>query len=457
MFSAAAVSCSHEARCAVWSIELAQGFRRDVTVGEGFMKILIRGAGFGNKGAEAMLRVVQRKLSQRLSDVVFYASVSSTQNSCAYASGVVPLVRAPDVRIPIVSRIPFVGKIIERLRSPQNPDFVRAVKTHTNAANEINALGSVDAVVDVSGFSYGDTWGVGYFKYAWPWLDFCQLKNKPYIFLPQAWGPFEKQDVAPWAKKFCETKALLVSRDDESSHYLAAIQGKKITEVRQCPDIAFCFQGLPLTSGATMKQALGITGQRPLIGLVPNMRVYERSPGDGSANHYVKLLIALANYCINVLGADVLVVPNEINVSGVNKPDDRFLCGIIEANIQKTEHCFSVRDYCTSETVSAVIGSVDLVLASRFHSLVFALTQGVPVVALGWSHKYRELLRSFGLENFVIDHDRVDAAEVISLVEAAWRHRASNSVRIRETVPRLQAQVEALFDEVATMIRKAHA
>ncbi len=420
------------------------------------MKILIRGAGFENKGAEAMLRVVQRELGKRVPDATFHAAVSPLEVAFAYGAGVVPLFYAPSPRMQMLRALPLAPKIPEHLLAKKNPDFARAIKTHTKAAYEINAIGPVDAVVDVSGFSYSDSWGPGGFKYAWPWLEYCHLKKKPYIFLPQAWGPFEKPDVALWAKKLCQSAGKIVSRDDESSKYLAKLQGVSVSEIHQSPDIAFRFLGAPPIVGRTHIQNLGLGADRPVIGVVPNMRVYERAPGTGAANHYVKLLVTLVDHCISNLGADVLLAPNEIKVPGTSGPDDRFLCGIVASQIQNTEHCCTLRDYHSSETVKSILGQVDLLIASRFHSLVFALAQGVPVVALGWSHKYQELLRPFGLENFVVDHDRLDTNAVVSLVETAWQERAGTSARIRETVPRLQAQVDTLFDEVAGMLREAN-
>ena len=41
-------------------------------------------------------------------------------------------------------------------------------------------------------------------------------------------------------------------------------------------------------------------------------------------------------------------------------------------------------------------GRPSIVVSSRYHALVSAMSQGVPVVATGWSHKYATLLDDFG-------------------------------------------------------------
>ena len=52
----------------------------------------------------------------------------------------------------ILRKLPFLPKIPEYLLARKNPDFAQAIK-RTRAAYEINAIGSIDAVIDVSGFA----------------------------------------------------------------------------------------------------------------------------------------------------------------------------------------------------------------------------------------------------------------------------------------------------------------
>lgn len=421
------------------------------------MKILIRGGGFQNKGAEAMLRAVQRELGRRIPAASFHAIVPTLDAPFANRAGISPVTLFQSNRTKIMRSVPVVSKVHEILISSKNRDFARAIKRSQKTAFEIDAIGDVDGVIDVSGFAYGDAWGLGPMKDTWAWVEYSSSKEIPYIFLPQAWGPFEKKEISSWAKKICQTASLVISRDDESSNYLASLQHVSSTGVRNAPDIAFRFRGACESVGNAIFRDIGVQKVgRPVIAIVPNMRVYERTAGSGASNQYVRLLVALADHCIENLGLSVLLAPNEISAPGATGPDDRFLCGLIESRIRKSEHCFVIREYCSSETIKAILGQADLLISSRFHSLVFALAQGVPVLALGWSHKYLELLRPFGMEKFVVDHGRLDMDAVISLAESAWAQKEESRRQILKTVPLLQGKVDALFDEVATMIGEAN-
>jgi polysaccharide pyruvyl transferase WcaK-like protein len=54
--------------------------------------------------------------------------------------------------------------------------------------------------------------------------------------------------------------------------------------------------------------------------------------------------------------------------------------------------------------IRRVIATCDLFIASRFHALIAALTEGVPTLVCGWGHKYLEVLGRFGLREHALDY-----------------------------------------------------
>ena len=69
-------------------------------------------------------------------------------------------------------------------------------------------------------------------------------------------------------------------------------------------------------------------------------------------------------------------------------------------------------------------------MVSRFHAMVTALSSKIPVLVIGWSHKYLEVMRSFGQAGMVIDHRKVDQNSILMNLE----HLIDNRIKISKTI-----------------------
>jgi colanic acid/amylovoran biosynthesis protein len=52
--------------------------------------------------------------------------------------------------------------------------------------------------------------------------------------------------------------------------------------------------------------------------------------------------------------------------------------------------------------IKGLIKQFDFVVSSRFHALVSSLSQGIPAIGTGWSHKYQILLEEYGCSNCLL-------------------------------------------------------
>ena len=64
-----------------------------------------------------------------------------------------------------------------------------------------------------------------------------------------------------------------------------------------------------------------------------------------------------------------------------------------------------------------------MIVASRYHNLVAAVTVGRPVISLGYGPKGDALLKSLGVSDRSHDVEGFDVTEVLEQVEAAQRLR----------------------------------
>ncbi len=407
------------------------------------MKVLIIGGGFINKGAEAMVKTVQAQIAQRLPGTTFHFSGAADGEARFLAGEGIQVLPAR----PRKDKIAALGRMLSG-----HPGLARDLPRQRRLRT-LATLADVDAVLDISGYAYGDPWGMAYSGPATAMAAYAQDLGKPFVLLPQAFGPFERPNIAASCRQLCARAALTFVRDEASMAHLRALFGGPLPEtIRMSPDIAFLFDSAPLNADSPLLRTLDAgRGTRPLAGIAPNMRVYERTPGTGLDNEYVRLLIRVAAMLVEH-GYAVALVPHEVSRTDMGTTDDRLLCSIIEAGAG-TGHVRALTGCMSAVEIKAVIGQMRFLIGSRFHALVAALSQGIPVFAVSWSHKYQELLALFGLERHVLGADALQSLpQAAGLIQGFVEEAENLSGKVRSALPGIQQSVSETFDAVASTL-----
>ncbi len=429
------------------------------------MNVILSGVNFTNKGAEAMLKAARSELTRRIPGATFFLwHVREPYWQAARDGGFIPVLlpihraRERSLRRRI-GRHPLLWSLAEvaRARDPrQLPSLLRRNSLLAAACRKYldRTTGGIDAWLDVSGFAYGDAWGMGAFWSVDPLREYCRRAGRPVIFLPQAWGSFDKPEVLGGVRRLLGApRTSYYSRDESSSRFLESALCRPPGAIPVSPDIVFSFQGGSEGQGREILRNMGCSAGRPVVGVAPNMRVYERLPGQGTANPYLRSLIKLIVHCIERHEVDVVLQANEIDPHAWGG-DDRYLCSQIALAVNRPDRCFMTREALSAESTRALIGRFEFLAGSRFHSFVFGFSQGVPGLAISWAHKYRELFARFGLEDYVLECQRLEADELIAKFEKAWAGRQGNRPAILSAAERMRGEVGVLFDEVAARIHE---
>jgi len=161
------------------------------------------------------------------------------------------------------------------------------------------------------------------------------------------------------------------------------------------------------------------------------------------------MLLALANHCVQTLNADVIFIPNEVFPPNVQAKDDRYLCRLLMKFVEVPGRCFFADQYYSAVEVDTIIGSVDILISSRFHALIFGFLHEKPVMAISWSHKYKELFSLFDLEDFVLESNDMEQDDAIRLLSRLVAEKESIEKKIKTSLPGLKRKAREMFDEIA--------
>ena len=291
-------------------------------------------------------------------------------------------------------------------------------------------LQQVDALVDLAGFAYSDQWGAKPTRDFSSLAQFYHLSGKSVVLLPQALGPFQKGDIADSFHRIGQAASVIYARDRQSLELGRQAASPK-ADIRLCPDITFA-------ENAVFRDA---APERPIY-LVPNIRIVDHSELDEATylNAFEKTIeLASGRNPVRILIHD-------------DAGYDLDIACKLNARLANPIEVISESD---PWALKKMISEASLIVGSRYHALVAALSCGVPCVTVGWSHKYGELLADFGcsdhLFNLLDDFDAF-ASKVDGLMNLPSNQ--SQRTNLRLVAENMCRQVEAMWDDVAELLAR---
>jgi colanic acid/amylovoran biosynthesis protein len=340
--------------------------------------IYITGCSFANKGPEAMILTTVGAIRRRWPDMDIFVQVPSLYFDEARSNRL----------IPVKSDRPAL--IVSSLLSK-----IQMARVYCKSA----------ALVDLGGYQFGDVWGE---NHAWKMLNSiknCTRFGNTVFFLPQTWGPFSSASIIDAVRSIVDIAEVVYTRDRSSFAEMEKVMGGKNPKIRFAHDVAWNFQGADLSVGARLIRDAGLSEKKKgsiTVCVTPNLRVYERAEGTGQDNEYIKVLREIVKHLCSVYNARVILIGHELRKNNMQIKDDRILCDCLLSTLDKSLPVVHLNKYLPAAEVKSVIGNCDLSVSSRYHALIAALSQGIPAVAIGWAHKYDELMSEFGLSENLI-------------------------------------------------------
>ena len=242
----------------------------------------------------------------------------------------------------------------------------------------------------------------------------------------------------------------ICAREKKSYDYLIDTQCVSPEKVLLSPDIAFQFQAAKPEIARHIMMKAGLSLDQPIIAITPNMRIYERTTGHDSNNIYVKDLLSIIKYFLSDTPCQILFLPHEATI---DKANDFELCEMIMSYINDMGRVFMLNGKERASDTKAIIGMCDFLVASRYHSLIAAMSMRVPTVVIGWSHKYDEVMRELGLERWVIDPVNRPGSATREIVTDAWNNRKETRLVFDEKVHRLESRSGIALQRLVDTIR----
>lgn len=310
--------------------------------------------------------------------------------------------------------------------------FIPGLKQLLELNKIIKAYSQTDVVVDEAGISFVDSRGFVMNTYAFVCAAVPMLCGTPVVKYSQALGTFKNGWNKFLAKWILPKIKLICARGKITQDNLAGIGITK--NVTLCADGAFSMPDSEYWANKVNELCRSDEFYNDKVVALSISSVVQKKCEKLGVD-YKGCMTGFTDW-LTEQGYNVLIIANAAR-EGSQKPrnNDLMICTeVYEAAKNKQQVRWYPREM-SPEEIRELLARSKCLVASRFHAMIGALEKCTPVLLIGWSHKYKEVLDMFGLGGYAADFS---ALELESLKEKFTDFMADNDdirAKIAENLP----------------------
>lgn len=318
-------------------------------------------------------------------------------------------------------------------------DFLLTVRQ----ASVINGLAQSDVVVSKGGnFLWDKGKGIPGFTLHLHQILLSILLRRPTVIYAQSIGPF----VRPWTyrllKPVLRRVDLILLREPCSLEFTSDLGG---TQVRLTADEAFLLPAITDEQAQQLLRANGVEGECT-VGFTVRDWFYPFSPDPTEKQRkYIESMAALADWFIEQRSATVFFVPHLVGFWGVDDLE------VTQKIVNRTSHKerIHILGTLTAEEIKGILGEADIVVGTRMHSNIFALSEGTPCLVISYLPKSTGIMRMLGLEEWLVPIEDVTAEGLCAMAARLLRDAHAVRAHLARVVPEMERRAR----ENASLVR----
>lgn len=318
----------------------------------------------------------------------------------------------------------------------------------------LKAYANADFVVSKpGGFLYSSGRGLSMLVALYTmWL--ALIFGKPVYMFPQSVGPL----LHSWERA-------AVGGVISKLRIIAVREPFSLSQLRQCgvpsercnllPDTAFAFQGASEQDAARWLLEQGVRiGDGPWLGMTTvnwsaQSATFERQEA------YERGCAAAIRSFVERHGGSAVLFPQ---VTGpLPSQDDRVSSRRVARELLDLGDAVHVIESPVSADILRTAYSfMDVFIGTRMHSAIFAMSSGVPTIAIGYQPKTSGIANLVGMERWSIPIEQVDDSVLVMLLNRLWNERESVSQYLKGVIPLLREQAQLpgkmIEDDFTTLV-----
>ena len=273
--------------------------------------------------------------------------------------------------------------------------------------------------------------------------------RKQVVMFPQSFGPLFSPLAARMLKGLLENEGVLkiYAREPTSQAFLQQLLNRAaILKTELCPDLAFL-----LTKNQTSSPKPWLLDlPKPVLALT--VRAWN-FPGAKSLRDREKkqrhYLAVLEEACLEFHGkwkGSIVIVPQARGPGFLE--DDRRASQTIWRRLRplisgRNLAYLDLPPIMSPSEMINIFSQADLILATRFHSAIFGLALGIPVISIAYQAKSRSTLKWLGLDDWSLAMNEISSEKIVRLMERIFEESAPLRENIGRQIARARTTIES--------------
>ena len=292
------------------------------------------------------------------------------------------------------------------------------------------------------------------------------LLRVPVIKMSQAMGPFRNPLNRTLARATLKRCAHVFARGSITASHLASLP-LEAQRHSVAGDLAFLYRDADSLSceGETEVTELltrlteARDGGSRVTGISPSSVVYLKARRNRF--DYIALLATIIQRTLAV-GDQVVVLPNATrqgsrSLRNNDLPVIELLRSHCATRLSRADfrRVHWLQSDVNTRGIRAIIAGTDILVTSRFHAMIAALSVGTPPLVIGWSHKYDEVLQTFGSAAASFDIASLDAMSMLRRLEDMKRDTRPDALQSSDALTRMQHSSALQLNFITSTIEAA--
>ncbi|BBO81309.1 hypothetical protein DSCO28_18750 [Desulfosarcina ovata subsp. sediminis] len=320
-----------------------------------------------------------------------------------------------------------------------------------------------DVICDITGGdSFSDIYGLSRFIRGYMLKRACQMTGKPFIMLPQTYGPFKNSFVKRLATKVLIHSDKIFSRDKEGLDMVEKLIGAS-DKIKLCPDVAFIMDAIRPDCTQTLQLEELKTKGIQLIGLNVSGLLYNggytRNNMFGLSCNYPALVEKIIHYFSQQPNQHILLVSHVLPSDEFSVENDFIACKkalkTLPEHIKKQVTVLE-KGYNQNET-KYLIGLCDFFLGSRMHSTIASLSKAIPAVGMAYSKKFNGVFETAGVSDCVLDLRELNNEQIMTGIKNIYNRREELHLGLKRSMPEIKSRIFNLFNDISWISAKKFA